>query len=450
MTDVNSQSRRPNGPGPISTFELFTIGLGPSSSHTVGPMRAAKVVAADSRIRRITNLDVRLAGSLALTGTGHGTERAVLAGLLGWDPETADPDAVQSLDPRADTAMVGQRYVAYRLLRTAQPPPGHPNAISFSGYVDGSVEFSRTFRSVGGGFTTEDGVDSSQNPIRNWPAPFESAAELVLWAESLGGIARVVRKNEGSLVPPEFIARHLDAILQAMESCIESGLNAEGLLPGRLGVRRRAKGLAESLRNRSRDPSALLEWLSTWAIAVNEENAAGRRVVTAPTNGAAGVFPAVLRYARVFEGIDEHHLREMVLTGAAIGSIVKQHASISGAEMGCQGEVGTAAAMAAAAFAEACGGTPKQAINAAEIALEHHLGMTCDPVAGLVQIPCIERNALGAVKAITAARLALLGDGRHRVSFDQVVDAMCRTGTAMHADYKETARGGLAVSVIQC
>ncbi len=436
----------------VSALELFSVGIGPSSSHTVGPMRAGATFA-----QRLAAYDaahavvVTLHGSLALTARGHGTDRAVLAGLLGHAPETVDPQLLLQLDPEPSAVVIGGRRIGYGLrMRVRDAPPGHPNALRFTAVDAADHELlDVTFRSVGGGFVTEDGqpaVTSDRRPVLG----YRNGAELLDHALRLGSLSAVAAVNEqawnGDIEP------QLLAIARAMDACIDRGLRAEGELPGGLRVRRRAGALHRDLlaADPSGDPMNAVEWVSLWAIAVNEENAAGGRVVTAPTNGAAGVLPAVLRYARTFERATDDDVVRALLVAAAIGTVIKRNASISGAEVGCQGEVGSAAAMAAAALAELLGGTPRQATNAAEIALEHHLGMTCDPIGGLVQVPCIERNAMGANKAIAAAKLALRGDGHHVVSLDHAIDAMRRTGADMHADYKETARGGLAVNVPAC
>jgi L-serine dehydratase len=436
----------------VSVFDLFNIGIGPSSSHTIGPMRAAAAVATRLNGAPVASMHVTLYGSLALTCRGHGTDRALLAGFRCRDPETVDPAELDEIDSeRAFT--LGEHKLprdAYSLVLQARgAPPGHPNAMRFTAATDqGAILLETVYRSIGGGFITEDGV-AAATEIQP-AAPYATATELVEHAENLGGFAEVARCNESQLRSTVEIEARLTGVLDTMDESIERGLRAEGELPGGLRVRRRASGLHHALRG---DPGGRLhelEWVALWAMAVNEENAAGGRVVTAPTNGASGVLPAVIRYARVFEDASASDARRMLLTAAAVGALIKRNASISGAEVGCQGEVGSAAAMAAAALAEVLAGTPPQVANAAEIALEHHLGMTCDPVSGLVQVPCIERNAIAAAKAITAAKLALRGDGNHVVSLDQAIDAMRRTGVDMRSEYKETSRGGLAVSVPAC
>lgn len=414
-------------------------------------MRAAKIVAEDLAGRGAGRLEVTLYGSLALTGRGHGTDRALVAGLQGLDPETADPQAVLALPAEPETVDAVGGALHYGLRKDARGgPPGHPNAFRFRAYDrTGAVIADRVFRSIGGGFITEDGVDpppSDRQP--RWA--IDTAADLISCSEQRGSVAAVALDNAAGDDDPDVAITHALSIVETMEQVIERGLRAEGELPGPLKVRRRAPALHRSLTDYPGGMLEPMEWVGLWAVAVNEENAAGGRIVTAPTNGAAGIIPAILRYARTFEDVDPVGQANMLLVAGAVGDLIKRRASISGAEVGCQGEVGSAAAMAAAALAEALGGRPAQVANAAEIALEHHLGMTCDPIGGLVQVPCIERNALGAVKAIAAAKLALRGDGRHVVSLDNAIEAMRETGLGMNDRYKETARGGLAVSVPNC
>lgn len=451
---TRSTTIRPAPAALAGPLELFRVGIGPSSSHTVGPMLAARAVAERLAALPLEALTVTLHGSLAATGSGHGTDRALLAGLAGHAPGTVDPALVAGLHANAhDGVAVGPHRLGggrYRLETVFKAPPGHPNAIRFHATDrDGATLLDAVFRSIGGGFVTEDGVvpETAGEP----PMTYASAAELLRFARRTGSVAEVAAVNAAAQRPAAEVTAGLREIAAAMDACIERGMEAEGLLPGGLRVARRAAGLARALRAEQHDPLRHAgEWLGVWAMAVNEENAAGSRIVTAPTNGAAGVVPAVLRYARVYEAVDDDGAVRFLLAAAAIGALVKRNASISGAEVGCQGEVGAAAAMAAAGLAEVLGGRPAQVTNAAEIALEHHLGMTCDPIAGLVQIPCIERNAIAAGKAVAAARLALRGSGRHVVSLDQAIDAMRRTGADMSDDYKETSRGGLAVSVPEC
>lgn len=444
----------------ISAFDLFKIGIGPSSSHTVGPMVAANRFGA-MLPPGTTQVKAELFGSLAWTGTGHGTDAAVCLGLLGAMPSVLDPDDVAGLltglkaERRLPSGVVFDPD-ADLLFNFEEVLPFHTNGMRFSAIsADGALLQQRIFYSVGGGFVVEEG--DIQPPVpAPVPYPFASAAELLLLcARDERSIAQVQFANECALRPHTEVEAGLDAIAAAMFACIDRGLRADGFLPGALKVRRRARGIAEKLEAarsaNARAPHEALDWISVYAIAVNEENAAGGRVVTAPTNGAAGIIPAVLRYARDFcPGTTPEHLRTFLLTAAAIGALIKRNASISGAEVGCQGEVGSAASMAAAGLASVLGATPAQVENAAEIAMEHHLGMTCDPIGGLVQIPCIERNALGAQKAISAASLALRGDGTHYVSLDQVIETMRQTGADMQSKYKETSQGGLATNVPAC
>ena len=453
----------------LSLTDLFKVGIGPSSSHTMGPMVAARRFlgelaegdwprAAGARPERI---EARLHGSLAFTGRGHASDRAVMMGLLGFEPATVDIDEAE----RALAGLRAQRSLPGPDGRIAFDPeadlvfdydtalPLHPNGMTFRAFDGaGRMILRRAYYSVGGGFVRaeqEMGVEPREGP--SVPFPFEDAASLLAMAERAGlSIAAVARLNEEAAGTRVDAA--IDAIVGAMDGCIDRGLATDGTLPGGLMVRRRApalhRALVEEARSNAPSPTHANDWLTVFALAVNEENAGGGRVVTAPTNGAAGVVPAVLRYAREFmPGVGAAQAREFVLTAAAIGSLIKRNASISGAEVGCQGEVGSASAMAAAGMAALMGGTPAQVENAAEIALEHHLGMTCDPVAGLVQVPCIERNAFGAIKAHAAAALALRGDGRHVVPLDACIESMRQTGRDMDERYRETSRGGLAVNV---
>lgn len=406
-----------------------------------------------------------LYGSLAWTGRGHGTDTAICLGLLGQDPDSVDPnsvaDLVQDLQERTQVPVGGDAWASFDPVRDIvfnmkDVLPGHSNGMRFSAFgMDGSIISQRIYYSIGGGFVVSDGeaADGKGAPV---PYPFRTAEELLrICANENVTISEVQLANELTLHTREEVERRLDSIREAMFACIDRGLRMEGELPGNLRVKRRAKGLFDELqkeRNRNhRAAHEVMDWVSTYAIAVNEENASGGRVVTAPTNGAAGIIPAVLRYYRDFCA---EYTREgshtFLLTAAAIGSLIKRNASISGAEVGCQGEVGSAASMASAGLAAVLGATPSQVENAAEIAIEHHLGMTCDPIGGLVQIPCIERNAFGANKAIAAASLALRGDGTRRVSLDQVIETMRQTGSDMQTKYKETSLGGLAVNVAEC
>ncbi|MCQ9156938.1 L-serine ammonia-lyase [Acidomonas methanolica] len=455
----------------ISLFDLFKIGIGPSSSHTVGPMRAAQRFAASlAHPDRAARLRVILYGSLAWTAQGHATDMAVILGLAGESPQTVDPDAAAGIVAGVATrriVTIQGRSIAFDpaadlVLDRDTVPPVHPNTLQFETLDSaGAVLEQARFCSVGGGFIVhENATEGAGYTQPDVPYDFISGAQLLEQTERSGlSIAGIVMANETALRPCAETEAYLDHIIDVMMACIERGLSQTGTLPGRLKVRRRAAALHERLRARAtvNDQSAhgIMDWISLFAIAVNEENAAGGRVVTAPTNGAAGIIPAVLRYYRDFcphgsAAAGRQGMRDFLLTAAAIGSLFKLNASISGAEVGCQGEVGVASSMAAAGLAAALGGTPLQVENAAEIGMEHHLGMTCDPIAGLVQIPCIERNAFGAVKAITAASLALHGDGTHHVSLDQVIRTMAETGRDMSHRYKETSLGGLAVSVPEC
>ncbi len=464
----------------LSVFDLFKIGIGPSSSHTMGPMTAAerflREIERDDWPRpagaTIDRLSVSLHGSLAFTGIGHGTDRAVILGLAGFTPLTVDPDRsdaiIEAIQAKKRVAPKG--HPAYRfdpqtdlLLDKKVALPGHANGMAFNA-LDGAgrLLLRRIYYSVGGGFVVSEEelqkLKTADSPVvdEDVPYPFASArAMLAMALESGLSIAQMKRANEETRLSRTELDQGLDDVWAAMNSCIERGLSQEGIMPGGLKVRRRARDLHAQLDEESRlnrpNPLAANDWLSVFAMAVNEENASGGRVVTAPTNGAAGVIPAVLRYWQKFHmEADRRSIRDFLLTAAAIGGIVKHNASISGAEVGCQGEVGSASAMAAAGLAAVMGGSPEQVENAAEIALEHHLGMTCDPVAGLVQVPCIERNALGAVKAVTAASLAVKGDGHHFVSLDAAIETMRQTGHDMNERYKETSLGGLAVNVVEC
>ncbi len=464
----------------LSVFDLFKIGIGPSSSHTMGPMTAAErflaEIAGDDWPRpagsAVHRLSVSLHGSLAFTGVGHGTDRAVILGLAGYNPLTVDPDRMdgQLATIAAEKMVRPAGHPPYHfdpetdlVLDKKQALPGHANGMAFNAHdVDDRLLLRRIHYSIGGGFVVSEEElqtlkSESAKPARDdVPFPFASAREMLAMAAESGlSIAEMKRANEEKHMTRAELDAGLDRIWQAMDACIERGLSQDGVMPGGLNVRRRARHLHEKLdedwRQNRPNPLAANDWLSVFAMAVNEENASGGRVVTAPTNGAAGVVPAVMRYWQKFHvDADTNGIRDFLLTAAAIGGIVKHNASISGAEVGCQGEVGSASAMAAAGLAAVLGGTPEQVENAAEIALEHHLGMTCDPVAGLVQVPCIERNALGSVKAVTAASLAVKGDGKHFVSLDAAVETMRQTGMDMNERYKETSLGGLAVNVVEC
>jgi L-serine dehydratase len=453
----------------ISVFELFKIGIGPSSSHTVGPMKAAAgftaALAASGAIARVARLRVDLLGSLAWTGKGHDTDKAVLLGLAGEAPDTVDPDQAKRIIAEAKEkqrlTLPSGRGLRFDpdtdiVFDTLSPTPQHPNTLHFTAFDEaGNVLLVERWCSIGGGFVVREAETAEAAPA-NVPFRYQSADELLKLGRETGrSIAEIVLANEQALRPAAEVDRYLFRIDETMMHCIDRGLAAEGELPGGLRVRRRARALLArheaNQQSNVRHAHEIMDRISMFAIAVNEENAAGGRVVTAPTNGAAGVVPAVLRYYRDFcAGANDDGVRTFLLTATAIGALFKMNASISGAEVGCQGEVGVACAMAAGGLAAALGGTNEQVENAAEIGMEHHLGMTCDPVGGLVQIPCIERNAFGAVKAINAASLALHGDGTHRVSLDQVVATMYQTGADMHAKYKETSRGGLAVNFTEC
>ncbi|CCW19895.1 L-serine dehydratase [Sphingobium indicum BiD32] len=448
----------------ISVMDLFTIGIGPSSSHTVGPMRAA-LMFMESLPARPVRVRCDLYGSLALTGHGHATDSAILLGLSGHSPESVDPDAIPAIlrairdDGRIQA---GEGWIAFEETRDLIFHKGefleaHSNGMRFSAWFDGQGEPQvQDYYSIGGGAVLP-GNPQSDTPLGHnivQPYPFSSGAEMLAQGEATGlSIATLVLRNEGAWRAQADTDAFLDSVIDAMSASIDRGMVQEGLLPGGLKVRRRAMAIHQRLRLQ-RDalgPAQIFEWVSLFALAVNEENAAGGRVVTAPTNGAAGVIPAVLHYYRRFvPGADRDGERRFLLTAAAIGFLYKKRASISAAEMGCQGEVGVACSMAAAGLAAVLGGTNGQVENAAEIGMEHNLGLTCDPIGGLVQIPCIERNTMGAVKAINAAYLALQGDGRHIVSLDAVIETMRQTGEDMASRYKETSLGGLAVNVVEC
>jgi L-serine dehydratase len=451
-----------------SVFDLFKPGVGPSSSHTMGPMDAAAAFAARVAPLAPARVRVKLYASLALTGRGHGTDRAVILGLSGFTAAGYDPDLAEArlaearkdglirlggltnlaFDEARDIEWAGRERLAY-----------HPNALTFFAHNALGAEIARrTWYSVGGGFIRDQDDIQGNDPSAadpDLPRAFTSAAELLAMADGAGlTIAELMMRNEEARRDRAEVEARLDGIFAAMEACIDRGMAQEGELPGGLRVKRRAGQVLDAIRARAErsitDPLAAIDFVNLWALAVNEENAAGGRVVTAPTNGAAGIIPAVLRfYVRFHHGTAEGR-RAFLLTAGAIGALYKRNASISGAEVGCQGEVGVACSMAAAGLAAALGATNAQIENAAEIGMEHNLGLTCDPIGGLVQIPCIERNAMGAVKAIDAARLALLGDGQHSVSLDKVIATMKRTGADMSEIYKETSLGGLAVNHVAC
>jgi L-serine dehydratase len=455
----------------ISIFELFKIGIGPSSSHTVGPMKAAAAftngLVATGAIDRVASLEVALLGSLAFTGKGHATDKAVILGLSGEMPETVDLDAAEALVARVRETktldLAKRRAIPFDperaiLFDIVTPAPRHPNTLRFVARdEEGRALADETWLSVGGGFIIRDGGDIDRSaPEPQLPYPFRSGAELLARGRQAKlSIAELMRANEAALRSEGEADAHAERILDVMFASVDRGLTRTGPLPGGLKVMRRAKAIHDRLTDaahRNFHPAhEIMDFVSVYAMAVNEENAAGGRVVTAPTNGAAGVIPAVLRYYRDHcEGANQAGLRDFLMTATAVGALFKMNASISGAEVGCQGEVGVASSMASAGLCAALGGANEQIENAAEIAMEHHLGMTCDPIGGLVQIPCIERNAFGAVKAIAAASLALHGDGTHRVSLDSVVATMRQTGADMQSKYKETSLGGLAVNFVEC
>ncbi|MGY1609514.1 L-serine ammonia-lyase [Geodermatophilus sp. SYSU D00700] len=455
----------------ISAFDLFKVGIGPSSSHTVGPMRAAGSFAAGLRhqgvLGRVVRVRCELFGSLGATGHGHGSVPAVVLGLEGEDPETVDPLAarprVEAVRHDGKLRLAGEHLVEFSVdddvvLHRRRRLEFHSNGMLFLALgADGTELSRRTYYSVGGGFVLDE--DEAGDPVLvedGTPVryPFRTGEELLAHARETGlRISDLVLANELSWRTEAEVRAGLLHVWSVMQECVERGTRATGVLPGGLRVRRRAAALRAQLEEHRDDSDALraMEWVTLYALAVNEENAAGGRVVTAPTNGAAGIVPAVLHYYRDFlDSYSEDGVVRFLLTATAIGLLFKENASISGAEVGCQGEVGSACSMAAAGLAEVLGGTPEQVENAAEIGIEHNLGLTCDPVGGLVQIPCIERNAVGSVKAITAARMAVRGDGRHHVSLDKAIKTMRETGADMKDKYKETARGGLALNVVEC
>ncbi|MDZ4046969.1 MAG: L-serine ammonia-lyase [Pseudoxanthomonas sp.] len=458
----------------VSVFDLFKIGIGPSSSHTVGPMRAAARFTShwlDEKgvLERTARVRAEVFGSLALTGRGHGTDKAVLMGLEGHWPNQIDPDvipaALERIRKQKKINLLGKHEIRFDekqdlVLNKRQKLPFHTNGMRFTAYdADGAELATRDYYSVGGGFVVnpeEAAEDRIVADTTELPYPFHSGDELLRRCEESGlGIAALMVANETAWRPETEVLQGLRELWQAMQDCTARGIREKGTLPGGLHVARRAPSLHAELSSKPeagmRDPLTVLDWVNLYALAVNEENAAGGRVVTAPTNGAAGIIPAVLHYFdRFCPGNSEQRVFDFLLTAAAIGILYKENASISGAEVGCQGEVGVACSMAAGGLVAALGGSPSQIENAAEIGMEHNLGLTCDPIGGLVQIPCIERNAMGAVKAINASRMAMRGDGKHKVSLDKVIKTMRDTGRDMQDKYKETSRGGLAVNVIEC
>jgi len=456
----------------ISVFDIYKVGIGPSSSHTVGPMRAARdfLIAAKEKINLADadTVKVELYGSLGQTGKGHGTGKAVILGLAGEKPETVDTTTVdtflEQVDKEQKLSLLGEHSIRFPrrgaiTFHRRKSMPKHANAMEIRLLKGDEVLYKDLYYSIGGGFivrdedfdeTLEEAIEQSSKPI---PHPFNSAAELIEQCQEHGlRISSLMLKNEKVFRDEKDIREGLMHLWTTMKECINNGMNTEGILPGGLKVKRRAPALYHRLKTeKSTDPMQVMDWVSVFAIAVNEENAAGGRIVTAPTNGAAGIIPAVMAYADKYMGpLDEDAVVRFLLTSAAIGILYKKNASISGAEVGCQGEVGVACSMAAGALAELMGGNVDQVENAAEIGMEHNLGLTCDPVGGLVQVPCIERNSMGAIKAINAARLALRGSGEHKVSLDKVIKTMWDTGNDMKSKYKETARGGLAVNIIEC
>jgi L-serine dehydratase len=461
----------------VSVFDLFKIGIGPSSSHTVGPMRAARLFVArlqhEGKLDSTQRVCAQLYGSLGATGKGHGSDKAVLLGLAGFEPDTVDVDAIpallEAIRSERSVALLGTRRVAFDekadlVFHRRETLPIHANGMRFTAFdAAGAPLLEKVYYSVGGGFVVSDEVahDGSKQKLiapdtTVLAHPFHSGAELLELTRQHGcSIAELMRRNERHWRSDAEIDAGLLKIWAVMQACVARGCKTDGVLPGGFKVRRRAADLHRQLcanpEAALRDPLQVLDWVNLYALAVNEENAAGGRVVTAPTNGAAGIVPAVLHYyTRFVPSATEQGVIDFMLTAAAIGILYKENASISGAEVGCQGEVGVACSMAAGALCAVLGGTPEQAENAAEIGMEHHLGLTCDPVGGLVQIPCIERNAIASVKAINAARMALRGDGTHHVSLDKVIKTMRETGADMMTKYKETARGGLAVNIVEC
>jgi L-serine dehydratase len=461
----------------VSVFDLFKIGIGPSSSHTVGPMRAARIfalrLAHDGVLARTARVQALLYGSLGATGKGHGSDKAVLLGLAGHEPDSVDVEAIPALlgaiRDSGTLSLCGGHAVAFDeradlVFHRRETLPFHANGLRFVAFDAAGAELAnRVYYSVGGGFVVSDEVAADGSKHKKIAPdttvlryPFRSGDQLLEITQREGlTIAQVMRANERHWRSDADIDAGLMRIWSVMQACVVRGCRTEGTLPGGFKVKRRAADLYRDLTSNPeaalRDPLQVLDWVNLYALAVNEENAAGGRVVTAPTNGAAGIVPAVLHYyARFVPGATDAGVIDFLLTAAAIGILYKENASISGAEVGCQGEVGVACSMAAGALCAVMGGTPAQAENAAEIGMEHHLGLTCDPVGGLVQIPCIERNAIASVKAINAARMALRGDGTHFVSLDQVIKTMRETGADMMTKYKETARGGLAVNIVEC
>jgi len=457
---------------PISVLDIFKVGIGPSSSHTVGPMKAARQFAFGLKsaglLAAVSRIKAEMFGSLGATGQGHGTPKAVLLGLEGEQPETVVTDTAEqrlaTIKTQKALALLGEHRIAYHhgedfLLHRQQSLAFHANGMRFTAFNEsGKVISERVFYSVGGGFVVDETAaagDVLVEDSRSLRYRFRTGAELLSLCKTHKlSISALMLDNEKAWRSEAQTTRQLNALWTVMQACVSAGISTQGVLPGGLKVERRANKLYRQLLASPEaslsDPLAVLDWVALYALAVNEENAAGGRIVTAPTNGAAGIIPAVLHYfMRFYPGAGDHHIQQFLLTAGAIGILYKENASISGAEVGCQGEIGSACSMAAAGLTELLGGTPEQVENAAEIAMEHNLGLTCDPVGGLVQVPCIERNAMAAVKAIHAARLAMRGDGGHFVSLDKVIKTMRDTGRDMHDKYKETARGGLALNVVE-
>lgn len=456
----------------LSVFDLFKIGIGPSSSHTVGPMSAAARFAEglrrDGLLASTASVKAELYGSLGATGKGHGSDKAVLLGLEGEHPDTVDtesiPERLQAIRASGHLHLLGEHRIDFvekqHLAMIRKPLDYHPNGMIFRAFDGAGLQIrSREYYSVGGGFVVDQDAAGQDRIVEDntaLPYPFTTARQLLgHCVEQHLSFSQVMLANEAAWRPEQETRAGLLRIWQVMQDCVEAGCRHEGILPGGLKVKRRAPALHRQLSRHPeaslRDALSVLDWVNLYALAVNEENAYGGRVVTAPTNGAAGIVPAVLHYyMRFVPGASEDGVVRFLLTAAAIGILYKENASISGAEVGCQGEVGVACSMAAGALCEVMGGTPQQVENAAEIGVEHNLGLTCDPIGGLVQVPCIERNAMGSVKAINAVRMALRGDGQHFVSLDKVIRTMRQTGADMKSKYKETARGGLAVNIIEC
>ncbi|QDG38541.1 L-serine ammonia-lyase [Alteromonas mediterranea] len=456
----------------ISVFDMFSVGIGPSSSHTVGPMKAGaefvgELAQDNALFETIDSVKVELFGSLGQTGIGHGTGKAVILGLLGELPDVIDVDSIESrleeIRNSEQLRLNGQQLVRFPnknaiIFHRRKSLPKHANALTFYAYAKDALVKQQTYYSIGGGFIIKD-EDFDETKAHaatlqaSVPFPFKTAEELLALCKTNGlSISSLMLRNESTFRSKHEVKQQLHNIWLVMKACIQRGIESEGILPGGLKVVRRAPGLYRRLQTEhTNDPMQTMDWVNLFALAVNEENAAGGRVVTAPTNGAAGIIPAVLQYVDKFiRPVDEEVASRFLLTAGAIGILYKENASISGAEVGCQGEVGVACSMAAGALAEIMGGTAASVENAAEIGMEHNLGLTCDPVGGLVQVPCIERNAMGAIKAINASRLALRGTGDQKVSLDKVIKTMRDTGNDMKTKYKETARGGLAVNIIEC